>query len=103
MNIWDSVDDHHKYQHSPDFIPFLEACYPMVGAEITIRHFAIDSHPEGLKAAIESPCTHVSVVPISMMKTSQYIKWWEEEAPKHFETIATKVRGIWAQYPKEDP
>lgn len=60
--IWDTIESHHKMQHSPTYGPFGYSLAPMLAGDIPITHFNI-TDPQQLKKALEMPVTLTSHSP----------------------------------------
>jgi hypothetical protein len=102
-NIWDSLDSHHELQHSPEYIPIVQAATPLLAGRIRFVHIEILTDAGQLKTGLESPTTQTAIIPLALDKVASYLKWWSAKAPKHLTTVAAKMRSLWAGYPYEDP
>ena len=52
--IWDSINSHHKFQHSPSYKPFIASAAPILAGDLDVVHFEITDR-KTLKKALESP------------------------------------------------
>ena len=99
--VWDSIHDHHKFQHSQAHAPFVHSLLTFLGGEIEARHMELIPDKAQLKEALESPVTQVSHLSIRKDKGADFVKNYEEAFNKHI--IGEKYRGMWTQFSYEDP
>lgn len=102
--IWDSLDAHHQFMHSPYF----GGLQGLVAAGVTgppmRTHFEIpDTISYDLKTALESPITMNSILPIATDKAADYLKWRVETLPQYGKQFPVKINALFARYSYEDP
>jgi hypothetical protein len=95
--IWDTIESHHKMQHSPAYGPFSHSLAPMLAGDISITHFQI-TDPQQLKMALEMPVTLTSHMKIAKDKVAGFLK----EYPIALEHIEGELNGHVLMYAIED-
>jgi|SRR5579862_4195847 len=99
-NIWESIHSHHKFQHSPEYGPFLFLVFPMLDGPIKFAHLDVENMKE-LRTTLESPVHQTSSLNVAMDKAGAYLKWWDEDSQKYLG--GEKMNAIWLGYSYEDP
>jgi hypothetical protein len=100
--VWDSIHDHHKFQHSHAHAPFVHSLLTFLAGDITARHMELDpADKPALKQILSAPITHVSHLSIRKDKGADFIRDYDEAFKKY--VIGEKYRGMWTQYSYEDP
>jgi hypothetical protein len=98
--IWESIQAHHKMQHSPAYGPFIQAALPVLAGDIDVRHFEI-TDVEQLKAALEMPVTQISQLSIQKGKAAEFLKAYDDALSKYI--VGENYTGMWLGYEYEDP
>jgi hypothetical protein len=99
--IWESIHAHHKFQHSHSYGPYIAAVLPIIDGPLDINHFEISSDSEGLKRALESPITGMSVLPVKKGKAADFLEFYTEKYAKF--VVGGSYKGMWFHYPYEQP
>ena len=80
----------------------MHAFRPIIDGAPEVFHLEIKEGADALKAALESPVTMTSVLPIATDKVASFVKWGKDTAPAYWREAASKPRGYWRGYPYED-
>ena len=98
--IWDAIQSHHKFEHSPAYGPFLQAAMPLIAGDIEIAHMDI-TDKDNLKKALESPVTQTSILGIKRGRVSSFLDAYDENFKKYI--VGENYRGMWLTYAYEEP
>jgi len=102
--IWDSIDAHHQFMHSPDYGELLTLVAAGVAGPLIRTHLEIpDKISQDLKTALESPITMNSILPIARHKAAEYLKWRVETLPQYGKQFPVKINALFTHYSYEEP
>jgi hypothetical protein len=99
MIVWDSINAHHKFQHSPAYKPFIVSALPILAGDLEVIHFEITDR-KTLKKALESPVTQISHLYIKKGFVADFLKAYHASFEKY--VVGEKYNGMWISYPYED-
>jgi len=100
--VWDTIQSHHKLQHSEAYEPFVHSLFPLLAGELDIAHVDIGCcGGKQLKLALESPVTQTSVLYIKKDSYAKYLKTFKEVSAKYLE--GKKNKGYYKGYSYEEP